>query len=126
MIERGEYRTRIEKFARLLREKGLHGAVLTAETNFTYFSGFRSHAPWTTLARTTFLMISADGRSAMLTSAFAEPEVRRMSVVEDIRTYSQTIGVAVDKIVDILSDLGMRGGPIGMELGNEQRLDVCQ
>ncbi len=124
MIQSDEYRTRIASLSRLLRAKGFHGALFTAESNIAYFSGFRSHAPWMTFARPNFLAVSADGRAAMLGSGFVEPEMRRVSVVSDVRTYAQAAGVPLAELTGMFADLGMRGGPIGMELGYEQRMDL--
>ena len=124
MIEKQEYGERIGRLAQLLRARSIAAAVFTAESNIAYFSGFRSHAPWMTSARPNFLVVSADGRTALLGSGFVEPEMRRMSVVTDVRVYGQAKGLPIDQIIDILRDFGMAGGPIGMELGYEQRLDV--
>jgi Xaa-Pro aminopeptidase len=126
MLDRAEYLGRIKRFAGLLRARGLDGALLTAETNIAYFSGFRGHAPWSTFARPNLLAISADGRTALLGSGFVAPEMARTSVVTDIRIYAQAAGLPLDAIGDMLGDLGLRGGRIGMELGYEQRLDLSQ
>jgi len=126
MFDRNEHLVRIARFAALLRDGGLHGALLTSESNIAYFSGFRGHAPWTTFARPNLLAISADGRTALLGSGFVAPEMARTSVVEDIRIYTQAAGLPLGQIVDVLADLGMNDGRIGMELGYEQRLDLSQ
>jgi Xaa-Pro aminopeptidase len=121
-----EHRERIERLTRLLRSNSVDGAIFTAESNIAYFSGFRSHAPWMTSARPNFMVVSADGRTAMLGSGFVEPEMRRMSVVSDIRVYGQANGIPIGQIADILREFGIAGGTVGMELGYEQRLDVSQ
>ena len=60
----------------------------------------------------------------MLGSGFVEPEMKRMSVISDIRVYGQANGIPIDQIKDILREFGAQDGKIGMELGYEQRLDV--
>src|SRR5436190_23108168 len=86
MIEKSEYVGRIQKLAAELRQADIDGVLLTAESNIDYFSGYRHHAPWTLFARPFFQIVSADGRSALLTHTFLEPEMRRTSGVTDRRT----------------------------------------
>lgn len=126
MLDPSEYRQRIVRLARLLREHNVDGAIFTAESNIAYFSGFRSHAPWMTSARPNFMVVSASGQTALLGSGFVEPEMKRMSVVSDIRVYGQAKGIPIAEIAEILREFGMAGGAVGMELGYEQRLDVSQ
>ncbi len=126
MYDRQECLARIERLTRLLRSNGVDGAIFTAESNIAYFSGFRSHAPWMTSARPNFMIVSADGRGALLGSGFVEPEMRRMSAIADLRPYGQANGIPVDQIADVLREFGVAGGAIGMELGYEQRLDISQ
>src|SRR6187402_1086106 len=124
MIEKSEYLARIQKLGALMREAGIDGVVLTAESNIDYFSGFRHHAPWTLFARPFFQIISADGRSALLTHTFLEPEMRRTSAVTDIRTFAASGDAPVAQVREIMGELGIKGGKIGMELGYEQRLGI--
>jgi len=124
MIEKFEYLARIQKLGALMREAGIDGVVLTAESNIDYFSGFRHHAPWTLFARPFFQIISADGRSALLTHTFLEPEMRRTSAVTDIRTFAASGDAPVAQVREIMGELGIKGGKVGMELGYEQRLGI--
>src|SRR5215831_19310500 len=124
MIESREYLARIHKLAGLMRKEGLDGILLTAESNIEYLSGFRHHAPWTLFARPFFQIISADGRSALLTHTFLEPEMRRTSVVTDVRTFSHSGDAPVEQLHAMLRELGITSGKLGMELGYEQRLGI--
>jgi Xaa-Pro aminopeptidase len=125
MIEKKEYQTRIEKLALRMRQSGLDGVLLTAESNIDYFSGFRHHAPWTLFARPFFQIISADGRSTLLTHTFLEPEMQRTAAVTDIRTFTTSGDAPVGQVREIMGELGIkRGGKVGMELGYEQRLGI--
>ena len=124
MIEKSEYLVRIGKLAALLRQAGIDGVLLTAESNIDYFSGYRHHSPWTLFARPFFQIISADGRSALLTHTFLEPEMRRTSGVTDIRTFSASGDAPVAQVREIMSELGIKSGKLGMELGYEQRLGI--
>ena len=108
MLDRQDFRERIARLVRLLRERGIDGAIFTAESNIAYFSGFRSHAPWMTSARPNFMIVSADGKTALLGSGFVEPEMRRMSIVSDIRVYGQANGIPTDQIADVLDHVAHR------------------
>jgi Xaa-Pro aminopeptidase len=124
MIEKSEYLERIKKLAALMRDTGLEGILLTAESNIDYFSGFRHHAPWTLFARPFFQVISADGQSAQLAHTFLEPEMRRTSVVSDVRTFAHSGDAPVGQLRSIMAELGIKQGKLGMELGYEQRLGI--
>jgi Xaa-Pro aminopeptidase len=124
MIEKAEYLARIVKLAARMRQSGLDGILLTGESNIDYFSGFRHHAPWTLFARPFFQIISADGRSALLTHTFLEPEMRRTAAVTDIRTFGASGDAPVKQVHEIMGDLGIKRGKLGMELGYEQRLGI--
>ena len=124
MIEGKEYLERIHKLAARMRKEGLDGILLTAESNIDYFSGFRHHAPWTLFARPFFQIISADGRSALLTHTFLEPEMRRTSAVADIRTFTASGDAPVAQVREIMNEFGIKRGKLGMELGYEQRLGI--
>jgi len=124
MIDRKEYLARIHKLANRMRQAGLDGILLTAESNIDYFSGFRHHAPWTLFARPFFQVISSDARTALLTHTFLEPEMRRTSVVTDIRTFTTSGDAPVAQLREIMNELGIAHGRLGMELGYEQRLGI--
>lgn len=124
MIEKNEYLGRIKKLAGRMHSAGIDGVLLTAESNIDYFSGFRHHAPWTLFARPFFQIISADGRTALLTHTFLEPEMRRTSAVSDVRTFAHSGDAPVDQLRSIMGELGIKKGKLGMELGYEQRLGI--
>lgn len=124
MIEKSEYLARISRLAARMKQAGLDGMLLTAESNIDYFSGFRHHAPWTLFARPFFQIISADGRSALLTHTFLEPEMRRTGAVDDIRTFAASGDAPVGQVREIMAELGIAKGKLGMELGYEQRLGI--
>jgi Xaa-Pro aminopeptidase len=124
MIDSKEYLARIQMLANRMRQAGLDGVLLTAESNIDYFSGFRHHAPWTLFARPFFQIISADARTALLTHTFLEPEMRRTSVVTDIRTFTTSGDAPVAQLHEIMKELCIARGKLGMELGYEQRLGI--
>jgi Xaa-Pro aminopeptidase len=124
MIAPDEYRGRIVRLAALMRERDIDAVLLSGESNIDYLSGFRHHAPWTLFARPFLQIITADGRAAMLTHGFLEREMRRTSVVADVRVYTHSGGAPIMLIRDTLQELGVARGRLGMELGYEQRLGI--
>ena len=120
-----EYQARISRLAANMREQGLDGVLLTAESNIDYFSGYRHHAPWTLFARPFFEVISADGQAVLIGHSFLTPEMERTAAVSDIRAYAKS-GGALASLIECLRELGLDRGRIGMELGAEQRLGITQ
>src|SRR5258708_22334056 len=104
MIDKSEYLTRISRLGVRMQQAGVDGILLTAESNIDYFSGFRHHAPWTLFARPFFQVISADGRSVLLTHNFLEPEMRRTSAIGDIRTFAASGDAPVGQIREIMTE----------------------
>ena len=123
-IQREEYLQRIACLARLAREQGLDGVVLSADSNVDYFAGFRHHSPWSLFARPFFELISADGRAALVTHTFLQAEMERTAAVRDIRTYARSGGAPIGLLAQTLKDLGVDSGRVGAELGYEQRLGM--
>jgi Xaa-Pro aminopeptidase len=124
MIAKQEYLQRIARLAALLQQQGIGAAVLTADSNIDYFSGYRHHAPWTLFARPFVLVVSAEGKAVFLAHGFLEPEARRTAAISDVRTYAKSGGAPLDEINAILDELGAGRQAIGMELGYEQRLGI--
>jgi Xaa-Pro aminopeptidase len=124
MIEQSEYVSRIQRLAMEMQTSHIDAVLLTGESNIDYFSGFRHHAPWTLFSRPFFEIISSDGRAALLTHQFLEPEARRTSAVADVRSYAQSGSAPIGEIHSLLQDLGIKGGRLGLELGNEQRIGI--
>ena len=92
-----EYVRRTRQLAAELREAGLDGVLLSAETNIDYFSGYRHHAPWTLFARPFFQLITADAKALLLGHSFLTPEMARTAAVGDIRAYQRSGEEAKEK-----------------------------
>jgi Xaa-Pro aminopeptidase len=124
MFDTAEYLERRSKLCARMKDGGLSGIILTAETNIAYFSGFRHHTPGAIFARPYFQIISADGRSILVCHPFLEKEIKRTSQGCEVRASLTASGLPLKLLLDTLWDLGMDRGPVGMELGREQRLGV--
>ena len=45
-----------------IKDNGLSGIVVSAESNVQYYSHYSNHAPWTTFTRPVFLFIPSEGK----------------------------------------------------------------
>lgn len=132
MRMRGQYSTftREEHEGRLARARALMEAAkvdalfVTAEANYSYFTGHRTHAPWSTFTRPHVAIITRDGAACMIVHAFTRPEAQSRSHIFDIREYGSLVQDAVPEMVQALKDMGLCRARIGCELGYEQRLGI--
>ena len=66
IFKEAEFLGRIALCQKLQREQGFNGMLVSAEANINYYSGYRTHAPWTTFTRPMFLFVPAEGRPPAL------------------------------------------------------------
>lgn len=122
-FEDQEFLNRIARCQQLLDENGMTGLVVSAEANINYYSGYRTHAPWTTFTRPMFEFIPVKGTPVLYTQTFTTPEATAMSVGCDNKNFDSLLGPTARELADIMSDLGMSHGKVGFELGFEQRIN---
>ena len=67
IFKEAEFLGRIALCQKRQREQGFNGMLVSAEANINYYSGYRTHAPWTTFTRPMFLFIPAEGRPLLYT-----------------------------------------------------------
>lgn len=112
-----------------MREEGLDGMLLFRQESMYYLTGYD------TFGYVFFqsLVLTADGRMALLTRSPDLRQARFTSVVEDIRVWvdGDDANPAVD-LAAILTEFGLRGGRIGVEYDaygltarNGRRLDAA-
>lgn len=118
-----EFLHRISVCQTRLGEQNFSGMMVSAEANINYYSGYRTHAPWTTFTRPMFLFIPASGRPLLYTQTFVTPEARLRSHGCDHRNFSSLLGPTAQDLALIMEELGMYKGKIGLELGFEQRIN---
>lgn len=121
---RAEYERRVRGLQEGLSARGVAGAILTAEANYNYFAGYHHFAPWTTFCRPVFLLIPAEGEPAILVHGFPAADARRDVWFADVRSYDSLTFAPLDDVVAAAKELGFAGGPIGFELGPEQRIGM--
>lgn len=123
IFKEAEFLGRIALCQKLQREQGFNGMLVSAEANINYYSGYRTHAPWTTFTRPMFLFIPAEGRPLLYTQTFVTPEARLRSYGCDHRNFDSLLGPTAQDLAGIMEELHMHTGKIGFELGFEQRIN---
>ena len=60
----------------------------------------------------------------MLVHGFPLMDARRDTWFPDVRGYDDLMYAPIDQVLGVVDELGMRAGPIGMELGAEHRVGL--
>lgn len=124
IFDKSEFISRVEKCKELLRSGGFSGMMVSAEANVNYYTGYRTHAPWTTFTRPMFLFIPVDASEPVLyTQTFVTPEATAVSAGCDNRNFDSLLGPTAKDLADIMREKKMTGGKVGLELGFEQRIN---
>jgi len=119
-----EYERRLRVLQKRLAEAGCAGALLTSEANYNYWAGYHHFAPWSTHCRPVFLLVPTVGSPVLMVHAFPLMDARRDVWFDDVRGYSNLLYAPIDDVKRTMAELGMAGGPIGMELGPEHRIGL--
>jgi len=123
-LNKNEIKDRISKCKKNIITNNLSGIVLTTESNITYFTGYRTHAPWTTFTRPIWLFIPKEGLPILFIQTFVVPEAIEKSFFCEIKCFDSLKGPSIEEIIKIMKQIGMNEGNIGWELGYEQRLGI--
>jgi Xaa-Pro aminopeptidase len=115
---------RLENCKIKMKAAGLSGMVITDESNVTYFTGFRTHAPWTTYTRTAWYFLPVDEKPVLLLQNMMTPDAKLKTHDCEIINYPGLYGTDLDTVQKIMDSHGMGEGKIGWELGYEQRLGI--
>lgn len=117
-----DIQARITLCQKKMEEQNLAGLVVSAESNLNYYSDFRTHAPWSTFTRPTFLFIPRKGTSILLAQTFVVPEAKAIAKCCDTKGFDSLLGPTATELKEIMVELEMDQGRIGFELGFEQRI----
>ncbi len=124
IFPREEYEARLGRAQALMQAQNIDALLITAEANYFYFTGHRTHSPWSTFTRPHVAVLTRDGGAAMIVHCFTRPEAESRSFVADVREYGSLVEDAAPQIKQALSDMGLASAVIGCELGYEQRLGL--
>jgi len=118
-----EFAGRLSQCQKLLDNAGFSGMLVSAEANINYYSGYRTHAPWTTFTRPMFLFIPLTGKPLLYTQTFVTPEARLRSCGCSHKNFDSLLGPTAEELAGIMEELHMNKGRIGIESGFEQRVN---
>ncbi len=103
--------SRIEKARRLMKQNGIEAIYLEGGTSLFYFTGVR----WGNSERMFAAVLPAQGELAWICPAFEEDRARELiRFGDDVRTWEEHES-PYQRVAQVLSDRGIRGGKIGME-----------
>lgn len=119
-----EINRRLENCKIQMKNTGLSGMVLTDENNVTYFTGFRTHAPWTTYTRTAWYFLPVNEKPVLLLQNMMVPDAKLKTHSCKVVSYPGLYGTDLNEVKKIMESCGMAEGKIGWELGYEQRLGI--
>lgn len=129
MVKRGqdadfpkaEYEQRYKRASKLMREHGLDGILVTSKPNHRYLSGHYSEFSIST-SRPMFTVM-AEGKAPVTLTATLEKDVMfRTSHLKDCRHYTGFAPDALAPLVDVLKDLGLGRGKVGVDFGTEMHM----
>ncbi len=122
VFEEEDFAQRIKSCQKQMKEVGMTGLVVSAESNLNYFCNFSTHAPWTTYTRPSFLFIPSSGKPILYTQVFLTPEACAVSHACDVKNFDSLLGPTCEELASLMHDLHMDKGEVGFELGFEQRI----
>ena len=122
-----EYEQRAAKARRLMVEQGIDACIFSKAANIVYFSGYL-----TTLYDSDFrpflFVLPVNGEPVLIVPDLELGGAQKTSWVDDVRVWGDSNRcVAADPITllaDVLKELKLDTGKVGMELGNGQRLGM--
>lgn len=119
-----EYSNRISKAKSLMKESGIDCLLITGNRNYVYLSGHRPIAPGFAPTRPNLFFLPREGDAILLVHTFVRDDAKATSWIEDIREYRILNASPLDETIRILKTLDLPDRRIGVELGQEQRIDM--
>ena len=121
-FSKDEIQKRIDLCRERMKESGFSGMLLSAESNLNYYADYKTHAPWTTFTRPSFLFMPENGSPLLYVQTFVEPEARTAAKCCQVKGFQSLLGPTAKDLLSIMEELRMENGNIGIESGFEQRI----
>lgn len=127
---RAEYEARFERLRREMESRGLDAVLVTAKENVVYFSGLET-VGWDSKHRPLGCILPREGKPVLVIAESLAYVAEATSWVEDVRLWGgfKRAGVPTDPvaaIVEVVNDLGLASGRLGLELGYGTRIAMSQ
>jgi Xaa-Pro dipeptidase len=97
-------------------EEGLDALIATSPENVTYTTGMVVPSQSLMRRRHAAAVVTADGRVALLVIDMEETTVRGNADLKEIRMYREFTDDPMEKLAELLTELGLAGGRLGAEL----------
>lgn len=106
----------IERLKADLVRQGLDAVILLSPENYAYVSGFVVPTQPLMRWRHAAIVIKVDGTRAVLSVDMEASTVRKQLPNEDIRIWKEFSYDAMERLADLLDDMGLAGARIGIEM----------
>lgn len=111
-FSRNEFEERQKAARRRMADEGFDGLLLFKQESMYYLTGYDS----TGYSMFQAMVLTADGRCALLTRPPDRSQAQARSLVEDIRIWhAHESAYPASELRDLLDDQGLRGGKVGVE-----------
>ncbi|MGE3708984.1 MAG: M24 family metallopeptidase [Hyphomicrobiaceae bacterium] len=100
----------------VMKESGLDAIVVISPENYAYVSGFVVPTQPILRWRHAAVVVKADGSRGILSVDMEASTVRKNLPGEEIRVWKEFSYDAMERLADLLSDMGLAGAQIGIEM----------
>lgn len=107
----------VERLQGAMRDNGFDAVIVSSPENYAYVAGFIVPSHSLMRWRHAMAIVTADGRTALLTVDMEESTVRSKAAAgTDIRVWGEFTDNAMAVLADLLKDLGLATGRVGIEM----------
>lgn len=119
-----EFELRVSRAQKMMEKEKLDAVIVSGDfsagMNYYYLSGHLPRDYQSNFSRPHIMVLKQDGQASLLVYNVNRENAADMSWVKDIRIYGPPFGYKA--LEEVLTDLQVHRGTIGMELGVDQRL----
>ena len=119
-----EYKSRTRRLGEMMKSQNLDLLFISGDENFRYFSGARSLAKWGSFTRESFAIMDGQNPPSLLVAEAAEDVTKTDGVYTSVESYADITTSPLEKLRAILLRLKPKGGKVGFEAGQEQRIGL--
>lgn len=117
-----EYENRWKRAGEIMASADVDALLVTWKYNYGYLSGHMLE--WDDYTRAFIFVLSQKHSPITIVHSYYEAEAERASWAKDLRVFSDLLKGPLELIKNIIQELELSDGRIGLELGYEQRLGV--